>query len=253
MNEDFKVKLTPKVDSPAYSQNTPTPINLKGDILVELALLHRYGIFTTLPCSKYASPIFAQKKSNGKLRLLVDIRKIKYSISDDSINSNHPASTLTDGAQQMTGKRLKCKLNCSLAYHCLQMADQRSIEMLAFNFVSKTFAYRRLAQGLSRALSAFSSFMRKSLDKVIKAEQCAQYVDDIGIATNDATQLINNLRAIFECDRTAGLKLTMHKCNFGAKKWTSWGVPSPLQERDHNDPKTIFLNPEKHFKDTRAS
>ena len=61
MNEDFKVKLTPKDDSPAYSQSLPTPITLKEDIVVELALLHRYGIITTLPFSKYASPIFAQK------------------------------------------------------------------------------------------------------------------------------------------------------------------------------------------------
>ena len=96
------------------------------------------------------------------------------------------------------------------------MADQRSIEMLAFNFASRTFAYRRLAQGLSRALSAFSSFMREYLDRVIKADQCAQYVDDIGIAANDAEHLIKNLRATFECIREAGLKLTMHKCHFGA-------------------------------------
>ena len=216
MNEDFKVKLTPKDDSQAYSQSLPTPINLKEDILVELALLHRYGIITTLPFSKYASPIFAQKKPNGKLRLLVDLRKINNLISDDYINNNHPVSTLTDAAQHMAGKKLFCKLDCSQAYHCLQMADQRSIEMLAFNFASRTFAYRRLAQGLSRALSAFSSFMREYLDKVIKADQCAQYVDDIGIAVNNAEQLINNLRATFQCIQRAGLKLTMHKCHFGA-------------------------------------
>ena len=90
--------------------------------------------------------------------------------------------------------------------------------MLAFNFASRTFAYRRLAQGLSRALSAFSSFMREYLDKVIKADQCAQYVDDIGIAANTAEQLIRNLRATFQCIRTAGFKLTMHKCHFGAKE-----------------------------------
>ena len=216
MNEDFKVKLTPKDDSTAYSQSLPTPINLKEDILVELALLHRYGIITTLPFSKYASPIFAQKKPNGKLRLLVDLRKINNLISDDYINNNHPVSTLTDAAQHMAGKKLFCKLDCSQAYHCLQMADQRSIEMLAFNFASRTFAYRRLAQGLSRALSAFSSFMREYLDKVIKADQCAQYVDDIGIAANDAEQLINNLRATFQCIQKAGLKLTMHKFHFGA-------------------------------------
>ena len=216
MNEEFTVKPTPKDDSPAYSQSIPTPVNLKEDILVELALLQKYGIITTLPVSIYASPIFAQKKPNGKLRLLVDLRKINNLISDDYIYNNHPVSALTDAAQHMAGKKILCELDCSQAYHCLPMADLRSIEMLAFNFASRTFAYRRLAQGLSKALSAFSSFMREYLDKVIKADQYAQYVDDIGIAANDADHLIKNLKATFECIRHAGLKLTMHKCHFGA-------------------------------------
>ena len=95
------------------------------------------------------------------------------------------------------------------------MADQRSIEMLAFNFASRTFANKRLAQGLSWSLSAFSNFMRENLDKVIKADQCAQYVDDIGIAANSVTQLIQNIRAVFECIRQAGLKLSIDKCHFG--------------------------------------
>ena len=67
------------------------------------------------------------------------------------------------------------------------MAGRPAVQkMLAFNFATRTFAYRRLAPGLSRAPSAFSSSMREYLDKVIKADQCAQYVDDIvGIAAND--------------------------------------------------------------------
>ena len=109
------------------------------------------------------------------------------------------------------------------------MADQRSIEMLAFNFASRTFAYRRLAQGLSRALSTFSSFMREYLDKVIKADQCAQYVDDIGIAANNADHLIANLRATFKCNQEAGLKLTVHKCHFGAKEIDFLGRTSTPQ------------------------
>ena len=40
MNEKFKVKPTPKDNSPAYSQSLPAPVNLKEDILVELASLH---------------------------------------------------------------------------------------------------------------------------------------------------------------------------------------------------------------------
>ena len=216
MNEKFTVKLTPKDDSPAYGQSLPTPVNIKEDILVELALLHKYGVITTLPFSEYASPIYAQKKPNGKLRLLVDLRKINNLISDDYINNNHPVSTLTDAVQHMAGKKLFCKLDCSQAYHCLPMADQRSIEMLAFNLASRTFFYKRLAQGLSRALSAFSCFMREYLDKVTKADQCAQNVDDISRAANDANHLITNLRATFQCIRKTGLKPTMHKCHFGA-------------------------------------
>ena len=205
MNEEFTVKLTPKDNSPAYSQSLPTPVNLKEDILVELALLHKYGIITTLPFSKYASFIFAQKKPNGKLRLLVDLRKTTNLISDDYINNNHPVSTLTDAAQHTAGKKLFCKLDCSQPYHCLPMADQRSIEMLAFNFASRTFADRKLGQGLSSALSAFSSFMQEYADEVIEADQCAQYVDDIGIAANDVNHLITNLKATFECIRKAGI------------------------------------------------
>ena len=98
------------------------------------------------------------------------------------------------------------------------MADQRSVEVLAFNFASRTFAYKRLAQGLCSYVSAFSSFMSEYLDPVVKADQCAQYVDDIGIAANNATDLIRNIRAVFKCIRQAGLKLTIEKCHFGVRQ-----------------------------------
>ena len=102
MNEEFKVKLTPRDDPPAYSQSLPAANNLKEDTLVKLAMLHKYDIITTLQFSEYASPKFAQKKPNRKLRLMVDMRKINNLISDDYINHNHPVSTLIDAAQHKT-------------------------------------------------------------------------------------------------------------------------------------------------------
>ena len=225
MNTEFKVKLTPKVDKAVYSQNLPMPIHLKEDSIVELALMNKYGIITVLPFSKYASPIFAQRKpnGNGKLRLFVDLGKINTLIADDYTNNNHPVSTLSDAAQHLAGKSLFSKLDCSHAYHCLQMADQRSVEMLAFSFASRTFAYKRLAQGLSRSVSAFSSFMREYLVPVVKADQCAQYVDDIGIAAIITTILTQNIRAVFKCFRQAGLKLTIEKCHLGVREFEFLG------------------------------
>ena len=99
MNTEFKVNITPKDDKAVYSQNQPMPIDLKEDLTVELALMHKYGIITVLPFSNYASTIFVQSKPNGKLRLLVDLRKINSLIADDYTNSNHPVSILSDAAQ----------------------------------------------------------------------------------------------------------------------------------------------------------
>ena len=98
------------------------------------------------------------------------------------------------------------------------MADQRSVELLAFNFASRTFANKRLAQGLNRSVSAFSSFLRDYLDPVVKGDQYAQHVDDIGIVANNATDLTRNIRAVFNCIRQAGLKLTIEKCHFGVRQ-----------------------------------
>ena len=59
------------------------------------------------------------------------------------------------------------------------MANQLSVEMPAFKC-----AYKRLARGLKRSVSAFSSFMGEYLDPVAKTHQCAEYVEVIGTAAN---------------------------------------------------------------------
>ena len=82
MNTEFKVRLTPKDDKVVYNESLLMLIHLKEDLIVELAFMHKYGIITVLPFSKYASPIFAQRKPNGKLRLLVDLRKINAPLTN---------------------------------------------------------------------------------------------------------------------------------------------------------------------------
>ena len=60
--------------------------------------------------------------------------------------------------------------------------------------------------------------MREYPDKAVKADQCAQYVDDLGVAANDSNQRCINNKTVFECIRNAGFKLTMAKCHFGVKQ-----------------------------------
>ena len=152
MNTEFKVRLKPKDDKAVYSQNLPMLIHGKEHLIVELALMHKYETITVLPFSKYASPIFAQRKLNGKLRLFVDLREINTLIADDYTNNIHPISTLSNATQHLAGT---------------------------------------------------SIFIREYLDPVVNANQCAQNVDDIEVAANIATDLIENIRAVFQCIRNA--------------------------------------------------
>ena len=52
MNAEFIKRLITKFDKAVYNQSLPMLIHLKGDLNVELTLMHRLGIFTVLPTSK---------------------------------------------------------------------------------------------------------------------------------------------------------------------------------------------------------
>ena len=129
----------------------------------------------------------------------MDLRKINSLIAVDYTHKDHAVSTLSDAdaAQLLAGKSLFCKIDCSQACHCLQMVEERSVEKLAFISTSGTFANKRFAQGLSRSVSAFSSLLREYLDTVVTADKCAQNVDDIGIAANNATDPTRKIWAVF--------------------------------------------------------
>ena len=77
--------------------------------------MHKYGNIKALLFSKYANIICAQSKPNGKLLLLVDLRKINCLIADDYTSNKHPVSTLSEAAHHLAGKSLFCKLHCSQA------------------------------------------------------------------------------------------------------------------------------------------
>ena len=217
-NDEFKVKLTPSHQRAVYTQSPPTPIHLRREILIELALMQYYGIVTTLPYSKYASPIFAQRKSSGNLRILIDLRRINHLIKHDYDSHNFPISSLADVGNHLAGKKYFSKLDCSQAFHVVKMADLESVQLLAFNFESRTYAFQRLAQGLNRSVSSFSSFMRKYLDPCIAADRCFQYVDDLGTASHTVPEMISYLEEILKCINHSGLKLSMSKCEIGVEK-----------------------------------
>ena len=80
------------------------------------------------------------------------------------------------------------------------------------------------------------------MEPVLKADQCAQYAEDIAIAANNATELTRNIRAVVKFICQAGLKLTIEKCYFGIRQVdflgrtiSPQGIP-PQARKFHNFP-----------------
>ena len=109
------------------------------------------------------------------------------------------------------------------------MADDLSVQLLAFNFGSRTYAYKYLAQGLSKSVTGFSSFIRHYLDPCLTADLCTQFMDDIGSAVNNFQDLTPTLQKIFECIRRSGLTFSPKKCEIGTQRMKFLGnIVTPM-------------------------
>ena len=92
MNTEFKLKLTPKNDKAVYSQSLLMLIHLESDLIVQLASIAQVWTHHSTAFLQVHKPHFGQRKPNGKLRLLVDLRKINSLIGNDYTNKNHPVA-----------------------------------------------------------------------------------------------------------------------------------------------------------------
>ena len=228
---------------PVYTQGPPTPIHLRDELHIELVLMHYYGLITTLSQSKYSSPLFTHRKESGKLRLLIDLRRVNHLLKTDYLNANFPISNMQDATNHFAGKTLFTKLDCSQAYPCVQMADDLSVQLLAFNFASRTYAYNCLAQGLGKSVTDYSSFIRHYLDPCLAANICTQFMDDIGCAVSQFEDLIPALKKIFDCLRRSGLKLSPEKCEIVTQSMKFLGnVISAKGISPESEKITKFLN-----------
>ena len=64
-NTEFKLRLTPKDVKAVYSQSLPMPIHLEEDLIVELALMHKYGLSQSYPSQNTQVPVLRSEKPTG--------------------------------------------------------------------------------------------------------------------------------------------------------------------------------------------
>ena len=192
-------------------------IRLKEDLIVELTLMCKYGIITELLFSKYASPKFAQRKPNGKLRLPVDLGKSTVSLrmikpipiiqlalcqtqhnnwQGSFYSASLHAPKLITACRWQTSGQWTCSQSISLA------------KFLPTIDLHKVLADLRL---LFR-VSCVSSWIQSS-----------KLTNVLNTCTTLEPQPIMQRTSLFMCIHQTGLKLTVENCHFGVRQFEFLG------------------------------
>ena len=142
-------------------------------------------------------------------------------LENDYVNKGIPISNMSHAKIYFAQKKLFTKLDFFQAYHCVQMADDISEQLLAFNLASRTYAYECLAHGL-KTVTGLSSLIRHYLDPFLASRNCTQFMDDIGNAETNFDQLAPSLRETFICISQSGLNRNPKSGNSNGYKKISW-------------------------------
>ena len=167
------------------------------------------------------TPIFMVAKRGGpnpgKKRFVQDFRKRNAASKDDKYTIKDVRESLV--AVGRLKPKIWSKLDFTGAFYCLSL-EKESQKLTSFTlpFKNAQYSWARMPQGLKGASASFSKLCQIIFRHI---ENIITYVDDLVGATTDHTAMIKLLNEVFAECRYHGMKLNLHKCQFGLQS-LSW-------------------------------
>ena len=158
--------------------------------------------------SPYASPLLLVKKADGKLRPVVDFRRLNKNTRFDAEPIPNPED---DIFAKLSGNRYFSKLDFCKGYWQIPLGED-SKEKTAFATSRGLFQFRVMPFGLVNAAATYSRLMRMLFNDLNNVEN---YIDDVLVFSDSWNEHVNTLREVFMRIRDAGLTIKPSKCHFG--------------------------------------
>ena len=167
------------------------------------------------------TPIFMVAKRGGpnpgKKRFVQDFRKRNAASKDDKYTIKDVRESLVSVGRLKL--KIWSKLDFTGAFYCLSL-EKESQKLTSFTlpFKNAQYSWARMPQGLKGASASFSKLCQiifRHIPNIIT------YIDDLVGATTNHTEMIKLLNEVFAECRYHGMKLNLHKCQFGLQS-LSW-------------------------------
>lgn len=207
---DVDVKGAPPIRQPPYRLNAEKREVLRQEVqrLLEQGLIEP-------SLSPWASPVVMVPKSNGKVRMCVDYRKVNAVTVPDSF----PLPRMDDIIDDLGQARYVSKFDLLQGYYQLGLTERAS-QISAFITPEGLYHFKVLPFGMRNAPSSFQRLMNHVV-MGLSGVRC--YLDDLVVFSDDWGQHLQRLRDLFQRLTAANLTINLTKSEFGHAQVTFLG------------------------------
>ena len=216
--KNFQLKLHVNKDiKPVAQPVRRLPFGLRDKVDEKLDELLSKDIIEEIPNTptEWVSPLVVVPKSDGDIRICVDMRKANEAI----VRERHPIPTIEEILYDLNGCAVFGKLNLKWGFHQVELEEQ-SRKITTFVTHRGLYRYKRLMFGIT---SAPEKYQKIVADVFQGCDGVANFADNLIVHDSNLEEHDKNVHTVLQRLRECGLTLNGNKCQFIIPKLTFFG------------------------------
>ena len=194
-------------DKPAFTRQYKIPWASYESVRGIISELESKGIIR--PCnSTYNSPIWPVLKPNKTWRMCIDFRNLNKKVPI----SRWPMGDMDRCVSRLKNSKFFSTLDVANGFWTLPVHPEDQYK-LAFSFDNRQYTWTRMPFGYVNSPAEWNIFLHKVLPDVYE-RHLSLFVDDILANSQEWTYHLSQLRYVLERLSSAGVKISIHKCQF---------------------------------------
>ncbi|MGL5707545.1 MAG: reverse transcriptase domain-containing protein [Aeromonas sp.] len=192
-------------EEPITLKGFKIPIPILAQVKKELEELIKLQVIRK-STSSFCSPAFPILKKNGKIRLVVDYRKL----NEKTIIDGYPLPQISDFLLQLKASTTFSQIDLNMGYYQIEVKEE-DVNKTAFTIAGENYEFLRMPFGLTNAPKTFQRAMNNLLSAFTFVKV---FLDDILIHSENVESHYEHIKTVLEILRKSNISINIEKSKF---------------------------------------